>query len=315
MLIFAIFMRYLIILLTKATKSYIIYAITDYLKGVAHLVKYEFGALCHDKKTNYIFQFVKGRKLTSVYHSHDFYELTCFLRGSATQNTNGKEVYCKENTVMLLRPEDSHCFVSQSDDIEIVSLSVKREEFELFERVYEIPKSELCARQPECIFLENVNTSGIYDACAGASTICECDCKLILSMFFCLYLRAISAHTERKEIPEALSYAMEQMKQTEHLKAGIVAFVSLSNYSHSHLSRLMKAHFGIGLKQYVNEQRLLRAYNEIVWTNEPFEVISEQLGFASYSHFQKIFKRKFSLTPSALRRGQKSKNPSEWSDG
>ena len=36
MLIFAIFMRYLIILLTKATKSYIIYAITvfQFVKGI-----------------------------------------------------------------------------------------------------------------------------------------------------------------------------------------------------------------------------------------------------------------------------------------
>ena len=80
------------------------------------------------------------------------------------------------------------------------------------------------------------------------------------------------------------------MKKSENLKKGISAFVDLTNYSQSHLARLIKKHFGMGLKQYINELRLRQAYDDFVWTNESAEVIAENLGFCSYSHFYRIFK-------------------------
>ena len=69
----------------------------------------------------------------------------------------------------------------------------------------------------------------------------------------------------------------------------------------------MKIHFGMGLKAYINEQRLLGAYDDLIWTNESAEIISENLGFSSYSHFCKIFKDKFSVCPSSLRKACKNK--------
>lgn len=55
-------------------------------------------------------------------------------------------------------------------------------------------------------------------------------------------------------------------------------------------------------KQYINELRLQKAYNCIVLTQKSVEDISEELGFASYSHFNKIFKARFYITPGALRK-------------
>ena len=103
-------------------------------------------------------------------------------------------------------------------------------------------------------------------------------------------------------IPAELSAAIEEMKKKENLQKGIHAFSALSHYSHSHLARLIKAHFGISLKQYINEMRLQRAYNEIVLTNESAEEIAEGVGFSSFSHFSKIFKKRFSATPAAIRK-------------
>ena len=95
-------------------------------------VLYEFENSNYGRQQNYIFQCVKGRKLTDIYHSHDFYELIWFLRGSGTQLLNEEELVCTQNEMVMLRPGDRHCFIDQSEDIEIVSLSVKKEEFELF---------------------------------------------------------------------------------------------------------------------------------------------------------------------------------------
>lgn len=261
-------------------------------------ILYEFDRLCHDEKENYIFQFVKKRRLTAVYHSHDFYELICFLRGGGTQSINGERHCSKEGSMLLLHPGDKHCFLEQSKDLELLSLSVRREEFELLAAAYGFSPKE---RRP--IELAIMHVSHLYDLCPEGRVAAECDCKLLLGTFFHVYAREKMTDLPQDSVPIALRQALAQMEKGENLKIGIAALVTLSHYSHSHLARLVKKHFGMGLKEYVNELRLRRAYDDLVFTDETAEVISENLGFSSYSHFYRIFKKRFSLSPSALRRG------------
>jgi len=265
-------------------------------------ILYEFDKLVHGEHRNSIFQLVRGRKLTSVYHSHDFYELICFLRGRGTQIVNDDETLTEEKTVMLLCPGDKHCFVMQSEDIEILSLSVRREHFELLASAYGVSFDQHPVSFP---FLRISRLCDVYRENRLPS---ESECTLMLSMLLHEYV-CTREQREPLGVPEELLRAAEEMKECENLKKGIAAFVALSNYSHSHLSRLVRKHFGVGLKSYINEQRLLRAYDDLLWTNESAEVISERLGFSSYSHFCKIFKDKFSVSPSVLRKGVKSESP------
>lgn len=259
---------------------------------------YEFSKIVHGEQKNYIFQFMKDRKLTNIYHSHDFHEMICFLKGKATQFVNDEKILTEEKTVMLLCPGDKHCFIDQSEDIEIISLSVRYEVFDVLAKVYDLSfeKSPLIFAFPR--------VSILYDFCRKNRPISESDCTLLLSTLLHAY-----SHTNDRlnysNLPQELSNAVDEMKKTENLKNGISAFTSLSNYSHSHLSRIIKKHFGMGLKSYINELRLLRAYDDLIWTNESAEAISENLGFSSYSHFCKIFKERFSETPSSLRKGCK----------
>ena len=260
------------------------------------MVEYKFNILCHKSENNYIFQFVKGSQLTGIYHSHDFYELICFLRGEGTQIVNDKKIITKEKSIMLLIPGDKHCFVSQSDDIEIFSLSVRREEFELLASVY----GASFEKQPTVFAFPRV--SKLYEIYREHKSISEINHKLLLSTLLHAYVH-LNDTLSSTDIPEALLSAAEEMKKPENLKKGIPAFVALSNYSQSHLARLVKKHFGMGLKQYINELRLLHAYDDFIWTNESAEVIAENLGFSSYSHFYRIFKERFSISPSALKNG------------
>ena len=117
-----------------------------------------------------------------------------------------------------------------------------------------------------------------------------------------MYISETYCLTHNSEIPQMIVSAIEEMKKSDNLKRGIDAFTELSHYSHSHLARLIKTHFGVSLKQYINEMRLQNAYNDIILTNKSTEEISENLGFASISHFNKIFKDRFLITPAELRK-------------
>ena len=121
-------------------------------------------------------------------------------------------------------------------------------------------------------------------------------------LLFCFLKSYIDSNEERERIPKALACSINEMKRPENLRDGIKAFTAVSNYSQSHLSRLIKKYFNQTLKQYINELRLQKAYNCIVFTQTPLADIADELGFASYSHFNKVFKERYCITPGALRK-------------
>ena len=61
-----------------------------------------------------ILQNIEKRRLTNIYHSHDFYEFIIMLRGSCTAFINGGEYTLVKDDVVFMSPEDSHSFLGQS---------------------------------------------------------------------------------------------------------------------------------------------------------------------------------------------------------
>lgn len=262
---------------------------------------YEFKDVYNRTQSNYIFQYVKNRKLTEIYHSHDFYEIIYFLQGRATQRINGKIMKFNPPCAILLRPSDKHCFINQTADTVIVSLSVERNEFALIANAFDdsLTDEVNCRAEPKIYSIAGLWPYIDADFEKLALNQTECELKFLLSCFLKLYIDSTKG---TNSLPEPLAHALIEMKKTENLQRGIEAFSELSNYSQSHLSRLIKKHFNMTLKRYINELRLQKAYNCIVFTQKPTEDISQELGFASYSHFNKIFKERFSETPASLRK-------------
>ena len=264
-------------------------------------IVYSFNNIHPRTRSKYIFQYVKNRKLTDIYHSHDFYEIIYFLHGQATQVVNGKEISFYPNSIILMRPLDRHCFLNQSENTVIVSLSVQSDEFELLCNAYmpSLSGEILKGAEPKMYSISHLLPYTNTDFEKLTSNEKEHEFKFLLFCFFKSYMDSIE---EMDSIPETLAYAISEMKKAENLCFGIKAFTEISNYSQSHLSRLIKKYFDMTLKQYINELRLQKAYDWIVLTQKSIEDISEELGFSSYSHFYKIFKARFHITPAALRK-------------
>lgn len=203
--------------------------------------------------------------------------------------------------MFILRPEDKHCFTSQSEDVTLVSISVQRDEFENIAVMYgkKILNQIITGTSP--VFLKNCSllNYSLFDYEKMANNLNDYDYKFLISTILHYYTQNIEL---KSVVPASLYFAVNEMKKQENLQQGIKVFLNLSNYSQTHLARLMKKYYNTTPKRYVNELRLQNAYDNIVLTQNPFELISEQLGFSSYSHFNKIFKERFSVTPAALRK-------------
>ena len=263
---------------------------------------FEFEKITFRKLNDYICQLVKERKLTDVYHSHDFYEIIWFLRGGGTQLLNEKEKKFSSGDIVILRPADRHCFTEQSQDVEVLSLSVRSEEFDLVCHTYD---PSICSHLKKSAEPPSFTSPFQFyeNPCflVSAERKTAYDCKYLLSALICSFVTD-SEYSKKENMPSSFAYAVENMSRKENLRRGISAFTELSHYSQSHLSRMVKHYFGMGLKQYINEQRLQSAYNTIILSPSFSPEMSEELGFSSFSHFNKIFKARFGITPSALRK-------------
>lgn len=253
------------------------------------------------KNSDYIFQYITERKLSDVYHSHDFYECMIILDGICTQNINGEKYNLGKDSIILLSPSDNHSIINQSKDICIICVSVRAEEFEKLSYIYnfraedseKVLLSQNISEKISAVFPDLKNLSGDYNY------------KLLIA----LIIKAFNdtAETEYKNMPKWLSFALKEMSKPENIKEGIPAMIRISNYSRSRLSNLINKYMEISLHEFILNLRLETACKELILTSKDIEEIGESVGYSSFSHFQKVFKEKYGITPAKLRRKHQTK--------
>ena len=251
---------------------------------------------------DYILRIVKKGKLTDIYHTHDFYEIIIVLQGGCTAFINGHEYDLNMDSIVIMCPGDSHSFLKQTEDVGLLSLSVRVEEFERIAGALGWSVQDTSQKE-ELPYIWKVE--GIYRnitvRCNEILGSCrEYDCKLFLAYLIRLYIGFKDDYG--MDLPAILIWALKEMQRPENLQDGISALEKLSGYSRSQLTRLIKRQFGVTVHEYIQEQRLLAAYNEVVLTSEDLVEISEKIGYSSFSHFNKIFKERFGITPALLRK-------------
>lgn len=265
--------------------------------------KYIFSELPMKKTGPYILQIITNRKLTNRYHCHDFYEIVLVFEGECEQLINQKKVIQAVNEAIVLRPGDEHKFISQSPQTKVLSLSVLKQEIILLANAIDSRVADCLETEENCRFLLNeFRANEIVTKALNSVTSDEAilDYKVILFLFLTLFWR--NTKREHSCVPNKLRFAFREMRKEENLKAGMPFFLELTGYSYSHLSRLMKRYVNMTPHQYLLELKLDIAYRHIIGTDELLEDIAGDIGFESYGHFIKIFKKRYGMTPAALRR-------------
>ena len=73
------------------------------------------------------------------------------------------------------------------------------------------------------------------------------------------------------------------------------------HYSPSHFMRFFKIHTGMSFISYVNDFRVTEARAMLMSTNDSILEISQKCGFSNLSNFNRMFKRKYGVTPRQVR--------------
>ena len=99
------------------------------------------------------------------------------------------------------------------------------------------------------------------------------------------------------KIKSVLNYINEHY--TEDISINTLA--NICDYSEYHFMRFFKKHIGLTCIQYINNYRLEKASILLTTSNNAIMDISLEVGFDNLSYFNKLFKRKYNLTPKEFR--------------
>lgn len=110
-----------------------------------------------------------------------------------------------------------------------------------------------------------------------------------------------------KELPPSLAETHNIASAMRHIHdnlgsaLSIAALADIAGLSRFHFCRVFKRATGLPVHGYVIEQRLAHARAMLEGTKQPISQIALEAGFASQSHLNAAFKRRFNTTPRAWR--------------
>ncbi|MFR7520402.1 MAG: helix-turn-helix transcriptional regulator [Mediterraneibacter faecis] len=85
-------------------------------------------------------------------------------------------------------------------------------------------------------------------------------------------------------------------------KLTIDDMAKLTYYSKSHFMKFFKAHMGIGFTEYLNDYRLTMAARLLKSSDDSILMIADASGFDNLSYFNRIFKKKYGVSPGTYRK-------------
>lgn len=143
------------------------------------------------------------------------------------------------------------------------------------------------------------------DLCANRPNGYELGVKgQLMIMFSALFQEAFEqeAYNIENSNMQKLKMVLARIEKDYDKKLTVADMAKECGYSASHFMRWFKEATGSGFSSYLIEYRLGRAAQALQNSNDSVLEISEQTGFENLSNFNRLFKKRFEMTPSQFRR-------------
>lgn len=250
-------------------------------------------------------------------HDHDFFEIFYITKGSASHILNGERYTVQTGDLFYLNPEDAHCFLKDEGEYCAHRDIVLRRSFfkEICDFISPVLYNDYTENKLNKILrlsdakLKNFETvfEKLSALPAVGGDIIMANARITLTELIGLLINSQSeAYFQR---PIWLEKLLLRFNDPQLLKEGLDSLASDFFYSKEHVCRTFKKYLGVTMTDYLNEKRLEAAANALVYSNKRILDVSNDLGFCSVSYFNKIFKQKYNLSPSAFRRTALAERP------
>lgn len=239
-------------------------------------------------------------------HHHDYAEVFWIEKNTGHHLINGHRMPLVPGDLFLMRPTDTHdlCAHHQSG-LRLVNISFPMDTLNFLHERY-FPKNVSFwggdAETPSHYTLSPTTTrwlSAEADALAREPRL-----RIHLERFLLNLLHTLGVQPQDSrltEIPDWIRTALEQIRQPKHFTKGTPALACLVGRSPEHVSRLTRRWLNQTPTEIVTEARLHYASGQLTMTDRPIIDICLECGFDSLSHFYKLFKSRYRLSPRQYR--------------
>lgn len=257
-------------------------------------------------------------------HWHDEMEIIKIIKGKYIVNINLKEYVVEEGDIVILKSCTLHSF-KQYENEKMASKTIMFDLSMLNSNV-----TDACSIKYFTPFLDNKVSypTILKPSDKGYKNIKNCIDKLFLcyeekneffelqlksylfELFYILFKECFEIHDCSTKIKDDTTNDIKAI--LEYIKINYMNLISIKdlanvvNFSEHYFMRFFKKYMGMTCVDYINEYRLNIATNLLETTDMSIMEIAVKVGVNNISYFNKIFKKKFNLTPKEYRKNLKN---------
>lgn len=253
-------------------------------------------------------------------HTHVFFELVYVLSGQCRQTVEEENVNLTEGCFCLLAPGAEHS-IGVFDSSLVINILIRRSTFEdifyemlrddnkislfftqnLYAKrqrtylVFDTKKDPLLKEMVLNMFGEYTEKKKYYDKILNSLLM------VLFSKMLQLYeynIRYPKATRKKDEVCTVMLSYIEKFYQRVSLREVAERF----NYSTAYCSRFIKEYTGHSFTEILQDIKFRKALSLLESTNISIADISGMVGFENVEHFNRLFKKRYHMTPGAYRK-------------
>lgn len=232
-------------------------------------------------------------------HDHDYIELFWVQNGIIRHHDATGVTALSEGTLVVCPKGHAHALQGKGDHAMVVLLCLSSK-----------LTTSIVKRHPDCAsvlqskriltFQRDTRQMAALNHAAMRLERSACD-TLAAEAFLLPLLVDLLDQPEFDAAPAWLTKAYTDAQDPDVFRQGAAGFVALTGKAHPHVSRTMKQHSGQTPVQYINDLRMKHAARALIGSSDPLSEIATDIGLPNLSHFHKIFRAKYGVTPAQFR--------------
>lgn len=253
--------------------------------------------------------------IPAMEHKHNNCEIILFVKGDATHVANGKAEKAGIGDICFVSASATHAILDTSENHEHRDVYISLDRLEglcrnLFDRDFfdylvrardavkiKADSDGFAAILSHLARLEMKDRLGHFDHNPNAYH--SCILSVIADILGMCYEEM---HSKRDSPPGWLYDFTSLVKLPEYFTRSTAELIAMSGYSHTRFSEFFQRYYHMSFKHYLMELRMEYAKNLLALSDKSILEISEMAGYASVSHFIRIFREKNGISPLKFRK-------------
>lgn len=230
-------------------------------------------------------------------HDHDFFELFWVQNGKVRHHLQDHAETLNEGDVVFLRPGHQHALQGRGEHALVVSLCIHPMTIKALAKRHPAVDGQLFWSKGAPVKIQrDIKQLAALNHAAVQLERSRCD-TLAAESFLLPLCADLTAETFPGDLPQWLSQACTAAKTPAVFRDGSAGLVALTGKAHPHVSRTMRKYLGQTPSDYINSIRMRHAARALTTDSEAISEIAADCGIPNMSHFHKLFRETFGLTP------------------